>query len=366
MPNVIFVLRVILDVIVFGIGIWVIWVALLSATRTTVLPRGARDPVTRAVFSGVRGVLGLWLRGNLPYEKRDRVLGYYAPLAILCLLPVWLGLVLVGYMLLFWATGVRSLETAFIISGSSLLTLGLASDPSLLHMILTFSEAILGLVLVALLIAYLPTMYGAFSKREAAVSMLDVRAGSPPTVTEMLVRHQRIGKLRDGGMTPLWGAWESLFAEIEESHTSFPALIFFRSPKSNNSWITATGCILDSAAFIRSTVDIPTDPQADLCLRAGYLALRRIADFFSLEYNTDPKYPDDLISIDRVEYDTVCVDLRAAGVPLKVDSEQAWRDFAGWRVNYDAVLLEIAALTEAPYAPWSSDRTQRVALPRKA
>jgi hypothetical protein len=44
-------------------------------------------------------------------------------------------------------------------------------------------------------------------------------------------------------------------------------------------------------------------------------------------------------------------------VPLKADLEQAWRDFAGWRVNYDRVLLSLASLTMAPYAPWSSDRS---------
>jgi hypothetical protein len=108
---------------------------------------------------------------------------------------------------------------------------------------------------------------------------------------------------------------------------------------------------------MRSTVDAPADTQADLCIRAGYLALRRIADFFGVAYNADARFPTDPISVARAEYDAACDELAAAGVPLKPDRDQAWQDFAGWRVNYDRVLLALAGLTMAPYAPWSSDRS---------
>jgi hypothetical protein len=109
----------------------------------------------------------------------------------------------------------------------------------------------------------------------------------------------------------------------------------------------------------RSTLDIPADAQADLCIRAGYITLRRICDFFHIPYNASPR-PDDPISIARVEFDRVYDDLAAQGVPLKADRDRAWRDFAGWRVNYDVPLLALCALTMAPYAPWSSDRSIRL------
>ena len=113
---------------------------------------------------------------------------------------------------------------------------------------------------------------------------------------------------------------------------------------------------------------MPRDPQAQLCIRAGFIALRRIADFFNVVYNKDPK-PDDPISVSRYEFDAVCDQLAEKGVPLKADRDQAWRDYAGWRVNYDTVLLALAAITLAPYAPWSSDRsllpTQRKSLLHK-
>ncbi|MCL4393612.1 MAG: hypothetical protein M1482_02170, partial [Chloroflexi bacterium] len=105
-----------------------------------------------------------------------------------------------------------------------------------------------------------------------------------------------------------------------------------------------------------STLDIPRDPQADLCIRAGFLALRAIADLLNFRYDHSPK-PTDPISISRQEYDAVCARLAGNGVPIKPDREQAWRDFSGWRVNYDTVLLGLADVTMAPPAEWSSDRS---------
>jgi hypothetical protein len=208
--------------------------------------------------------------------------------------------------------------------------------------------------MVALLIAYLPTMYNAFQQRELAVTMLEVRAGSPPSAVEMIIRFHRLHSLEN--LHGLWESWETWFAQIEESHTSLAALVFFRSPQPDHSWVTASGAVLDAASLMRSTVDVPADTQADLCIRAGYLALRRIADFFGVAYNSAARFPDDPISITRVEFDAACSQLAAAGVPLTPDRDQAWQDFAGWRVNYDRVLLALAGLTMAPYAPWSSDR----------
>jgi hypothetical protein len=183
---------------------------------------------------------------------------------------------------------------------------------------------------------------------------LEVRAGSPPSAIEMILRYHRIHGL--DRLNVLWVQWEQWFADIEESHTSLAALVFFRSPQPDHSWVTAAGAVLDAAALLRSTIDVPRDAQADLCLRAGYLALRRIADFFQIPYNANPR-PTDPISLNRAEFEAAYDELARNGVPLIADRDQAWRDFSGWRVNYDAVLLLLAALTMAPYAPWSSDRS---------
>lgn len=266
----------------------------------------------------------------------------------------WLALVMLGYAAIYWSLGVKPFSAAFTLSGSSMLTLGIAGSDRAPVIAVVFSEAVLGLGLVALLIAYLPTMYAAFSRRETAVSLLEVRAGAPPTAVELLARAHRLRSLE--ALDMLWEQWEVWFAEVEESHTTLAALVFFRSPKPDRSWVTASGAVLDAASLLSSTVDVPRTPEAELCIRAGYLALRSIADIFDIPYDANPHYGDP-ITITRDEYEAACAALAAQGVPLKADRDQAWRDFAGWRVNYDQVLIALAALTMAPYAPWSSDRS---------
>jgi hypothetical protein len=238
---------------------------------------------------------------------------------------------------------------AFRESGSALFTLGFSAVEGLGLLILSFSEAGFGLMLVALLISYLPTMYAAFSRREVAVTKLEVRAGNPPSSVEMLKRFHRIHGL--DRLQAEWESWETWFAEVEESHTSLAALVFFRSPRSKNSWVNASGTVLDAAALRQSVVDLPPEPQAALCIRSGYLALRHISDFFGIVYDLNPT-PGQPISLTRAQFDAACAELEEAGLPLKADRDQAWRDFSGWRVNYDTVLLALARLTAAPPARW--------------
>jgi hypothetical protein len=340
--------------LVFALGAFFIAGTFTSAVQTFVLPRSSVDLLTRLVFMGIRKLFDVRLRWARTYAERDAIMALYAPSSLMALPPAWLMLVWLGYAAMFWAVGVEPARHALEMSGSSLLTLGYVPPQGWMQMALVYSEATIGLVLIALLIAYLPTMYSAFARREATVALLEVRAGSPPSAVEMFARYQRIhtlAKLHD-----VWEAWETWFVETDESHTSLAALAFFRSPQPDRSWVTAAGAVLDAAALALSTVDTPYDPQAALCIRAGYLALRRIADVFAVQYDGQPR-PGDPISITRDEFDTACDQLVAQSVPLKPDREQAWRDFAGWRVNYDTVLLALAAITMAPYAPWSSDRS---------
>jgi hypothetical protein len=172
----------------------------------------------------------------------------------------------------------------------------------------------------------------------------------------MILRHHRLARF--DAFDAMWDDWERWFADIEETHTSQPSLVFFRSISHDRSWVTAAGVVLDAGALRASALDVPRSPQAELCVRAGYLSLRRIADYFAIPYDPNPA-PDDPISIAREEFLAVYDELAAEGVPLHADREQCWRDYAGWRVNYDAVLIALAALTMAPYAAWVSDRSLR-------
>jgi hypothetical protein len=324
-----------------------------SAVKTVVLPRARASRISRSVFRGLRAVFRLAAPPSMPYEKRDRILGAYAPLGLILLLAAWLFLVLVGFTAIFWGVEHVGVGAAFELSGSSLFTLGFAQARWLGTEGLVFVEAAIGLFLLALLISYLPTIYGAYSRREVEIAALEVRAGATPSAREMIWRYQRLGRLTE--IHEVWIAWQRWFAEVEETHTSYPALVFFRSPHSDHSWITAAGAVLDAASLVLSSVAIPRDVEAEFCVRSGYLCLRAIADFFQIEHRPDPR-PDDPISVSRDEWEVAAGELEAAGVPIKADRDQAWRDFAGWRVNYDTVLIALATLTDAPPAPWSSDR----------
>ncbi len=343
-----------LHVIIFITGAAAIILTIASAISTFVLPRSDRSFLSRLVFRLLRRLFDGLLHFSTTYEQSDAIMAYYAPTGLMLLLPTWYLLLCLGYTAIYWSLGSGSAAEAFQLSGSSLFTLGFASPNGAGFSALAFSEGMLGLIMVALLIAYLPTMYSAFSRREQVVNMLVVRAGIPPSATEMLQRFARIHGLEKLG--DYWRVWEAWFADLEETHTTLAALVFFRSPQPQISWITASGAVLDAAALTRALLDIPAEPSADLCIRAGFLALRRIADRFDLPNPHDPHFPADSISIHRSEFDAMVAELEAAGLPLKADREQAWIDFAGWRVNYDSSLVELCGLVMAPWAAWSSDR----------
>jgi hypothetical protein len=326
----------------------------MAALRTVVVPRAEGVWLSRVVFVNLRKVFDRLAHEGRSYEDRDKIMSRYAPLALIFLPISWSILVVTGFTLMFWgAVAEDSWRTSFYLSGASFTTLGSFSQADVAAEVLSFVEAGIGLGLVALLISYLPSIYGAFQRRELQVTMLETLAGGPPSAIELIERHGSLDRL--DAMNQLWGRWQEWFADVEETHTSQAALAFFRSPEPGRSWVTAAGTVLDAASLQLAVIDAPRDPQAALCVRAGFLCLRKIATLYGMPHPLDPA-PDDPISITRREFDLACTRLHAAGVPLKADRDQAWRDFAGWRVNYDVVLRQLAGLTMAPWALWSGDR----------
>jgi hypothetical protein len=336
------------------VGAWVVVATVASSLRTTVLPRGVPARLGRRVFRVVRWFFDLRIGKGAPYAKRDRIMAYYAPTALLALMVTWLVAISTGFFLLYWGIGVRPFARTLALSGSSIFTLGFERPDTVLLTFLVCTEAALGLVELALLITYLPSIYQAFSRREALVSALEVRAGSPPSGSEMLIRFTVLGRL-ESLSEEIWSRWEGWFTDIEESHTTFGALAFFRSPTPDRSWVAAAGAVLDAAALYSSTLEVPRDVRADICIRAGYIALRRICAFYGISVPSEPG-ADDPISIKRSEFDMVYDRFVEVGVPVREDRDEAWKHFKGWRVNYDDPLLALAVLTDAPEVPWSSDR----------
>ncbi len=345
-----------LHVLVALAGLSVVLRTVLSAVRTFVVPRGDNDALSRVIFRVIRKVFDLIAPAARPYAFRDRIMAYYGPIALVLLPAWWLVLLAGGFAAIYWGLFEVSPMEAMLISGSSLLTLGFERPVATGAEFVAFAEAAIGLALVALLISYLPTIYSAFSRRELLVSLLEVRADAPPSPVVMLTRMHRLAGL--GALHDMWERWEQWFAELEETHSSLPVLVFYRSQQPNHAWVNAAGAMMDTAALVRSSVAIPMDVQADLMIRAGYLALRRIGTFFRIPYEEQPQ-PTDPTSIDRARFDAALEVLAEAGVPLVEDRDQAWRDFNGWRVNYDDVLRQLERLTMAPMPWW--DRPMRSA-----
>jgi hypothetical protein len=336
------------------VGLFTAGSTFISATKTVVVPRPTSQRITRSTFVLTRRMFEIVAHEDRPFEERDALFAVMAPLAFVLLPFVWVFFTIAGFTAVQWGVTGGSLRQAFLISGSSMLTLGVKFSQGLPQAIFSFAQAALGLILVALLISYLPTIYSAFSRREMLVGRLESRAGIPPSPFVMLRRFHQINALHVIE-DDLFEPWEQWFVELEESHSSFISLAFFRSPRAERSWITASGAVLDTCSLYLSSVDLAFSPKAALCLRSGYLSLRRVAVLFGLPINEDPLSTDP-ISVTREEFDVVLAELSEAGVPVKPDRDQAWRDFAGWRVNYDEALVLISKMIVAPPGVWSSDR----------
>jgi hypothetical protein len=337
-------------------GSLVVW-TINQALRSFVLPRSDRAFLTIVTFRLISKLYRLRFTSRTRFAQRDRVLAMLSPVAMFVLPLVWLALIIIGYAAMYWAINpALSAREVTILSGSSLMTLGFAFQNSMLMVVLAFSQAALGMMLIALLIGYLPTMYSAFSQRELMVTKLETFAGSPPDPVEIIRRMDYAGLLHNPeDMRAFWQEWQTWFVQIEENHTTLAPMNFFRSPKPDRHWLVASGAVLDCAAIIASSVQIEGAAQSGLAIRSGYLSLRTIADYFLLPYDPDP-HPDDPISVTRAEFEAALDRLEAGGIPIRANRDLCWDHYTGWRVNYDEVLLGLAKLTYPPYGIWSSDR----------
>ncbi len=355
---------IVAEVLVAAAGIATVIGVLGSAITTLILPRAAPGRLNRFALVVTWGVLGVALGRAPSYERRDRFFAFLGPLFLLALAALWMALIWLSFTGFFWdlAGHAPPAGEPFVTSVSSLTTLGFNRPGGTGADLLAGLEAVVGLALLALLISYLPAVYGSFSRREAMVNKLSARAGVPPSGVRLLSWTWRFDRFED--LRGVWTDFEDWFTEIGETHATFPVLAFFRSPRVGHSWITAAGSMLDGASLLCSVVDVPREIEAELSIRAGYLALRTVADTQGITYPEDPA-PGDPITLVREEFDDACAELEAAGVPLKADRDEAWRDFSGWRVNYDRVLVTLATNVMAPYARWSSDRSvSRYSRPR--
>ena len=339
--------------VAFGAGALLIAGTFLSVLRTLVVPRGYSSRLTSLVSRGVFRVFLVAANLADTYEAKDRRLALVAPLSLVGLLVSWLGLLLLGYTLVLWPFGTALLGDAFVEAGSALFTLGFISGEDTGPAAVLFVAAASGPVIIALQIAYLPTLYGAFNRREVLVTLLESRAGAPAWGPELLARHAMVG-ITDN-LAVFYADWERWAADVAESHTTYPTLVWFRSAHELQSWVGGLLAVLDSAALYLAVSPTRAPSEARLCLRMGFTCLRRVADTVGITYDHDPK-PEDEIALTRFEFDQGVAHLERAGFPVERAVEEAWRHFRGWRVNYESVAHALADRTVAPPALWSGER----------
>jgi hypothetical protein len=338
----------------FAIGVFVVVGTAGSVLRTLVVPRGLTSKL--AVFVGRKLTLRtlLFVANRFDnYEMKDRILAISAPVSLLTLLSAWLMLLFAGFALMLWPFVRGPFSFALRESGSSLLTLGFAGTAETGADAIHFIAAATGLVVVALQIAYLPTLYGAFNRREMLVTMLQSRAGAPAWGPELLIRAHMVSLMES--LPALYAEWERWAAEVAESHTTYPALVWFRSPHPLRSWVIGLLAVMDSAALYLSLSPSRAPVEARLCIRMGFTALRDIASAVHVPFDPDP-YPNQQIALTYEEYIGGVRKLQEVGFAMERTPEDAWQDFRGWRVNYESLCYALADATVAVPGPWSGPR----------
>ncbi len=301
------------------------------------------------------------------YRRRDRMVATQAAAILLAQLATWLIVAYVGFALLLWPFAARGVVSAFIDAGSSLFTLGFAVPAGAAPAVIVFLAAAVGLVILTLQIAYLPTLYAAFNRRETEIALLNARGGFPSWGPELLARtHYALGSGTStlDTMPELYAQWERWAADVGESHTTYLPLVRFRSPQPLSSWVTALLAVLDSAAlFLALSPKAAPEVPARLCLRTGFLCLNRIARAMGFDI-PDEADAEAGISLTYGEFLEAVTRMREVDFPIEREPAQAWPEFVGWRVNYERAAYAIAAAVYAVPAKWSGPRRYaRVEIP---
>ena len=329
-----------------------------SALYTLVLPRAHPSRLTEVATRATLRA-GRWVADRLPaYAAKDHVLALAGPVALLGAFGLWLAAFFLGYSLVLWPLLQGGFTAALRAAGSAMLTLGLATGRGGANLsapatAVSYLGAGTGLAVVALEIAYLPTIYGAFNRRETLVTLLESRAGAPAWGPEILARHQLVG-ISDT-RPAFFASWEQWAADVAETHTTYPMLVLFRSPHALRSWIVGLLAVLDSAALHLALSPSAAPSEARLCLRMGFRALQDIAPAWGMAVRADPR-PDDPILLTYEEYLAGVERMREAGVPLERSVEEGWAHFRGWRVNYEAPAYFLGQLVTAVPGPWAGPR----------
>ena len=345
------------------VGALLVLAAWISVVGTLIVPRPVGSWLTRFVDKAVNGLFRIATAPVKSYRRRDQILAAEAAVLLLAQLGAWLLVFYLGYALLFWPF-VPDITAALITAGPGLWGIGGIGSAEVTGAgprVIQDLSALSGIITITLQISYLPTLYGAFNRRENEISLLTARAGIPSWGPELLARTRYAlgsGLSTIDTLPDLYERWEAWAADLAESHTTYLPLVRFRSPKPRSSWVVSLLAVLDSAAlYLSLSPGSAPEVQARLCLRSGLICLGEVAramglnapvaDAPDMAAGLELTYEDFLEAVER---------LREVDFPIERDPAEAWQDFSGWRVNYEKAAYAIALAVSAVRAPWSGPR----------
>ncbi len=339
---------------IFGTALIIL--VLWEGFETIVLPRRVtrRFRLTRIYYRRTWRLWNVMVRLLLPTRQRETWLSFYGPLSLLILLSLWAGGLITGFAFLHWATGSPLVThdgnagflTDLYLSGTTFFTLGLGDviPRSTMARFLLVVESGMGFAFLALVIGYLPALNQTFARREVSISLLDARAGSPPTASEMLRRHSSDHAME--ALRLLLHEWERWSAELLEGHLSYPVLAYFRSQHDNQSWLAALTAILDTCTLVMVGLEGACARQAELTFAMARHAVVDLSIVFQREQREskhDRLPPAELASLRTL--------LKSVGLKLS-EGEDADRKLAELRGTYEPNIISLAAFFHVSLPPW--------------
>ena len=344
-------------------GIVCLFAVLLDAFQTIILPRRAsgRFRLTRIFYTVTWRPWVFFTKRLHDPRKRESAFSYYGPMSLIFLLVLWAGAMVVGFALVFYALGSPFNDTTqhtgfrsdLYVSGTTIFTLGLGdvTPRSVWARELIILESGTGLGFLAVVMGYFPVLYSAFSRREVSISLLDARAGSPPTAAELMRRHSYNGG--DRALTLLLEEWERWSAELLESHISYPLLCYFRSQHNNQSWISALTSVLDTSALLIAGVEGREARQAQLTFAMARHALVDLSQIFSLAPVSDAT---DRLPPERYEqlYQLLC----QSGSSVCRDGH-SYERLREMRTLYEGYAETLSRYLCMPLPPWIADHPRK-------